>query len=205
VKLYFVRHGESVANVLGVISNRDEPHPLTDKGREQAELLAASLLPCAITALYTSPILRAVQTAEILSQRLGIGFQMMDALREYDCGILEGKSGAEVWEIYWALRQDWMQHRCSDHRIEGGESFLDMQARFVPFVQTLIAEAGQSDGNKVLIGHGGLYRSVLPLVLTNIDLAFPEEHPFPNTGYVVAETRPEGLVCLEWCGVKRQS
>ena len=51
-----------------------------------------------------------------------------------------------------------------------------------------------------MIGHGGLYITMLPQVLANVDLATAEQLPFPNTGYVLAETRAEGLVCLEWCG-----
>jgi broad specificity phosphatase PhoE len=201
MKLYFTRHGESVANVIQVISNRGLVHPLTDKGREQAHALAGTLREVGITAIYTSPLLRAVQTAEILSERLGVGFQPADALREYDCGILEGASGAETWAAFWALRADWQDGK-RERRVEGGESFLDMEARFVPFVQALIADAAQQDGGVVLIGHGGLYMSMLPLVLTNIDAGFPDHHSFPNTGYVLAETRPQGLLCLEWCGMR---
>ncbi len=203
MQLYFVRHGESEANVLRVISNRGMQHPLTEKGRDQARTLGESLLPAGITAIYTSPLLRAVQTAEILSERLGVGFQVTDALREYDLGLLEGATGPETWAGYQALREEWIRHGHWERRIEGGESFEDMRARFVPFIRGLLAAENRDGGNKVLIGHGGVYACMLPLVLANVDLAAPSYHyPFPNTGYVLAETRPEGLVCLEWCGVK---
>jgi len=201
MRLYFARHGESEANVLQVISNRGLQHPLTPRGRAQAAALAAHLQACGIGGIYSSPLLRGAQTAEILSERLGVGFQITDALREYDCGVLEGTTGAETWAAFWALRDDWRRGRW-ERRIEGGESFLDIQARFTPFVQALIANAAARDENMVLIGHGGLYTSMLPLVLVNIDAGFPDHRPFPNTGYVLAENRPEGLVCLEWCGAR---
>ncbi len=92
MQFYFLRHGESEANVLQVVSNRGMQHPLTGKGREQARALAGSLLPAGIQAIFTSPLLRAVQTAEILAERLGVAFQVTDALAEYDCGALEGTS-----------------------------------------------------------------------------------------------------------------
>lgn len=41
---------------------------------------------------------------------------------------------------------------------------------------------------------------MLPLILTNLDIAFVLNQSFPNTGYVLAETTSGGLVCLEWCG-----
>jgi probable phosphoglycerate mutase len=205
MKLYFTRHGESEANVLRVISNRGQQHPLTEKGRQQAQALAAELLPAGITAIYTSPLLRAVQTAEILSEALGADFEVTNALREYDCGILEGTSGPETWAAFLALREAWWPGRQWERRIEGGESFLDMQARFVPFVDGLLAADNQRDASLVLIGHGGLYLSMLPLVLVNVDFEFASHQPFPNTGYVLAESDspgsgPQGLVCREWCG-----
>ena len=200
MRLYFTRHGESEANVLREISNRGLKHPLTEKGRQQAQALAAELLPAGITAIYTSPLLRAVQTAEILSEALGVGFEVTDALREYDCGILEGKSDPATWDAFWALREAWWPGRQWERRIEGGESFLDMQARFVPFIDGLLAADDLRDANLVLIGHGGLYLSMLPLVLANVDHEFASHQPFPNTGYVLAENSSQGLVCREWCG-----
>jgi len=205
MKLYFTRHGESEANVLREISNRGLKHPLTEKGRQQAQALAAELLPAGITAIYTSPLLRAIQTAEILSEALGADFEITDALGEYDCGILEGTSGPETWAAFWALREAWWPGWQWERRIKGGESFLDMQARFVPFVDGLLAADNQRDASLVLIGHGGLYLSMLPLVLVNVDFEFASHQPFPNTGYVLAESDspgsgPQGLVCREWCG-----
>ena len=215
MRLYFTRHGESEANVLREISNRGLKHPLTEKGRQQAQALAAELLPAGITAIYTSPLLRAVQTAEILSEALGVGFEITDALREYDCGILEGTSGPETWAAFLALREAWWPGRQWERRIEGGESFLDMRARFVPFIDELLAVDDRSNKALVLIGHGGLYLSMLPLVLVNVDFEFAAHQPFPNTGTVLAESDspesdspesgsqgsgPQRLVCREWCG-----
>ena len=200
MRLYFTRHGESEANVLREISNRGRKHPLTEKGRQQARALAAELLPAGITAIYTSPLLRAVQTAAILSEALGVGFEITDALREYDCGILEGKSDPATWDAFWALREAWWPGRQWERRIEGGESFLDMQTRFVPFIDGLLAADHLRDSNLVLIGHGGLYISMLSLVLVNVDHEFAAHQPFPNTGIVLAETGLHGLVCREWCG-----
>ena len=144
-----------------------------------------------------SPLLRAVQTAEILSHDLGIPYETTDALREYDCGILEGRSDAASWELYEAINTAWMQRQW-EKRIEGGESFLDIKARFIPFVTHLIKEYGQTSEQVVLVGHGGLYRCMLPVVLDNIDCAFANTHPMSNTGYVVAEVCPEGVLCRSW-------
>jgi hypothetical protein len=50
----------------------------------------------------------------------------------------------------------------------------------------------------VLVGHGGLFRLMLPLVLTNIDQQFVHEHGIGHTTCIIAESHPEGLQCVQW-------
>lgn len=198
---YFIRHGESAANRLHVISNRGQKHGLTVKGREQVATLAAQLAPSYITQLFTSPLLRASQTADILADALGLPYQITDALREYDCGMLEGNSDDATWERYRQLRSDWFDHHQWDARIEQGESFHDMQQRFVPFIQQLLQQTDSSDSAILLIGHGGLYACMLPLILQNVSFAMAATYPFPNTAYVLAKSHKNSLNALEWCGI----
>ena len=110
MKLYFVRHGESEANTQHVISNRASPFGLTPLGERQALALAETLKAIPITVIFSSPVLRARQTAEILSNALYQSFQITEALREYDCGILEEKSDAESWRLHSEISEDWMLH-----------------------------------------------------------------------------------------------
>jgi broad specificity phosphatase PhoE len=199
MKLYFVRHGESEANLLHEFSNRGVKHSLTARGRQQATTLAQKLKGISVAKLFSSPLLRAVQTADILSAKLGAPYEITDALREYDCGILEGNSDAASWEMYDAVFNDWIQHGHWERRIEQGESFLDIKERFVPFVERLVEEYEHSPENIVLVGHGGIYRCMLPLILANIDFDFAIAHSIGNTEYVVAEMGTEGLTCVTWC------
>ncbi len=199
MRIYFARHGESEANVLRIISNRDLPHHLTALGRQQAAQLAEQLAGVGLSGLYASPVPRAQQTAEILSARLGLPVVTTPALREYDCGELEGKGDAESWRRHRQLREDWLiRHEWSSF-IPGGERFDDIRARFIPYVQSLLA-AGAAEQNVLLIGHGGLYHCMLPLLLPRIHFEWAACQPFANAAYVLAESRPGGLVCLEWCG-----
>jgi probable phosphoglycerate mutase len=196
MKLYFVRHGESQANLLHVISNRDSSHGLTARGRQQASALAESLRGAGSRRILTSPLLRAVQTAEILSDALGIDVEATDALREFDCGIAEGRTDPEAWELHRQVMKAWLQDGNPAARIEQGESLIDIQDRFLPFVECLVEDAGSFA--PILVGHGGIYLCILPSLLRNVREA--AALPFPNASYVLAEARPEGLVCLEWCG-----
>ncbi|MEW5870501.1 MAG: histidine phosphatase family protein [Chloroflexota bacterium] len=198
MRLYFVRHAESEANLLKEISNRGLKHGLTGRGRAQAAALGDNLHPACANKIYTSPLLRAVQTAEILASALGLPVETSDALREYDCGVLEGKSDPDSWALHRQVRLAWLEQGAWEQRIPGGESFLDIQARFEPFIQRLLQSP--QGASLILVGHGGLYTCMLPLVLANVSFAFATQ-PFPNTAYVLARAQPDGsLRCLEWCG-----
>jgi probable phosphoglycerate mutase len=192
--LTFLRHGESEANVLNVISNRGYRHGLTDLGRRQSEDLASGLADANITRIWTSPLRRAVETAGILSEALAIPYHVTGALREFDCGIAESRADPQAWGLHREVMAAWLQQGDLAARIEGGESFLDMRDRFVPFIERLLEK---EERNQALVGHGGLYLCMLPLILTNLEKA--PESGFPNTAYVLARPTPDGLMCVEWC------
>jgi broad specificity phosphatase PhoE len=196
--LYFVRHGESEANLLWEFSNGLGKHPLTEKGRQQALELAQKLKGLPITACYTSPILRALETAQIICAELGIPYVITDALREFDVGIFEGRTDQASWTEFTEMMAAWMAEKDWERRVEAGESFLDIQSRFVTFIDSLIQQYGDSQAHILLVGHGGTYHTMLPLILRNIDFEFSRQHHIPNTGVISAELTPDGLVCRQW-------
>jgi 2,3-bisphosphoglycerate-dependent phosphoglycerate mutase len=198
--LYFARHGQSEANILREFSNRGRRHSLTALGREQAAILAAHLQGERVVKIYSSPLLRATETADILAAAWDVPVDVTDALCEFDCGILEGTSEAAGWTLQEEVMAAWLAGDY-ERRIEGGESFLDMRARFVPFVEGVVATADPTAGALVYISHGGLYHHMLPLVLQNIDAHFAATHVLGNCGYVLAETHPDGLYAVEWSGL----
>ena len=202
MRIYFTRHGESQANVLHQISNRGLVHPLTQRGREQAVVLAELLQTRAITHIYSSPVLRALETSIIVAHRLGVDYEVVGALREYDCGIAEGRADEIGWQMWRALFDDWSEHKRWERRIEGGESFYDIRDRFVPFIEGLGSRYGGADANLLCVAHGGVLWMMLPLVLTNVDNALMAQHEFGHGMCVVAEHTPDGLRCVEWNGAQ---
>jgi broad specificity phosphatase PhoE len=203
MKIFFARHGESQANLLHEISNRGLKHPLTSEGRKQAHRLAEKLQDHSISHIYSSPILRSIETTVIIANQFGVDYEVTESLREYDLGDLEGRSDERTWELWQQLFDDWMKHRHWQRRAPGGESFYDVKNRFVPFINRLVQEHRGTQANLLCIGHGGLYWIMLPLVLTNIDTEFILNHQsFPHASLIVSELRPAGLVCLEWNGLQ---
>ena len=199
MKLYFARHGESEANVQQVFWNQLEGYGLTDTGREQAAALVAHLVGIEFVALYCSPALRAVQTAEIVGRRLGLTPEVADGLREWYTGILEGqKCSKETEGLHWWATAQWMKHDNHDARIEGGESFHDIRARFMPFVAGLEAMYCHADANLLLVSHGGTLRCMLPLLVSNLDNACVLHRPFSYATPIVVELRDGEWVCLRW-------
>ena len=199
MRLYFSRHGESEANVGRVYSNGLGVHGLTALGRQQAAELASSLRGIPFAALYCSPILRAVQTAAIVAEQRGLSYQIEDGLREYDVGILEGRAYDQDTDlIYWDVVRRWMEDMDWEARIEGGESYDDVAARFMPFIRRLETQYGGTGANLLLISHGGTLRAMLPLLLRNVDHAYAMAHGFNYTTCVVAERQGDAWACLRW-------
>jgi broad specificity phosphatase PhoE len=200
MRLYFVRHGESVANLTSEFSCRGFKHPLTSKGVEQAQLLAHNLASRRIARIYSSPLQRAVQTAEILSVALQVEVEVTGALREWDVGIYEGTTGLQGWQLHRQVQEDWYFNYKLESKMPEGESFIEIRERFVPFIEGLLQDGQNPDEELVLVGHGGLYICMLPVVLQNINHEFAVQHGFANTAYALGETQVDGLYCTEWCG-----
>lgn len=200
--LYLTRHGESEANVARIISNRTLPHPLTPRGIAQAEQLATQLVGTGIARIYTSPIPRAQETAAIVGDALGIVPAVTPALREFDCGPMEGRGDAAAWAAHDAVTRAWDEEGAYDRRIEpDGESFNDIKARFLPLVAHVYAGAERFPGNVLLVSHGSVLLQMLPLIFANVDRAFTRRHPLANCALVIGEPRANGLVCRAWDGL----
>lgn len=202
MKLIFCRHGESEANVARILSNRNLPHGLTAKGRQQAHGMADALAQRDARLLYASHILRAQQTAGIASQQLGLPVNTSTALRDFDCGVCEGRGDDEAWAAHNALIKAWLDEKDYDRRIPEGESFNDIAARFAPFVRGLVDGYSAGDGSIAIVMHGAVMLLFMPVLCRNLTHAFTFEKSIPNCGMVVVEPRPDGLFCAEWNGVK---
>lgn len=199
MKFYFVRHGESEANLLREFSNSGTRHPLTERGVEQARTLAYRLEGIRFESIYASPVLRAMQTAQIAADKLQAPIEITEALREWSVGIYEGTTGPEGWELHRKVQEDWYFHNKPESRMPGGESFLDIRARFVPFIDRLVERHRDTDHNILCVAHGGIFTAMLPIILRNISHAFIIEKGVEHTCPIIAELRADGLYCTTWC------
>lgn len=126
-KLFLVRHGQSAGNAEGRFGGHSAT-PLSDLGQEQARLTANALAKENINAIYSSDLLRAVQTAEPLAKKVNLEIITSPALRERNVGVLEGLTFDESKEAhpddYYAL-----VNRNIHHVITEGESYRNLLNR----------------------------------------------------------------------------
>lgn len=97
MRLLLIRHAESTGNRQGRLQGRAD-FPLTERGRRQAQELAATLSRRPISAVSSSPIRRALDTAEAVAGPLELEVESQAALQEYDFGELSGLTWTDIRE-----------------------------------------------------------------------------------------------------------
>lgn len=105
--IIMVRHGQSITNKAGILSDSDYKYPLTEEGVMQAEVTAKELAKkIKVAKLYTSPVLRARQTAEILSKALKKEVIVDKRLKERGWGLMEGKEARMgAWRFHMSKKE----------------------------------------------------------------------------------------------------
>ena len=156
--LYLLRHGESAANVKRVFASLRIDPPLSDAGIRQAAAQAESLKDIEFSAIYSSHLLRARQTAEIVGQRCGIGPTISEALHEVDVGILDGKDqdAAQNWEDFMSIMGEW-NRGFPDAGFPGGETLNDVEARLRAFLDGL---GDEREKPVLVVGHSLVFMAI---------------------------------------------
>jgi len=153
-QLLLIRHGQSTWNAIGRIQGWADP-PLDDTGRDQARKLARRLTAegYAIAAIYSSPLLRAQQTAEMIGQALALPVQTDERLKENDVGQITGLTGPEIERQF----PEWIAafHRIGNEWVPppGGEDRDHFVRRAVSVMTDIIAR--HSDQTAIVVSHGG--------------------------------------------------
>jgi probable phosphoglycerate mutase len=154
-----IRHASHALVGKAVAGRRDDVR-LDDTGRGQADALAQRLADSAISAVYTSPRERALQTAAPLAKRLGLTPAVDAAFDEIDFGDWTGKAFGELaLDPGWPL---WVDKR-SIAQPPNGERFAAVQQRAVDGIQRLRAK--HPDEKIAIYSHADVIKSVLAHVL----------------------------------------
>jgi broad specificity phosphatase PhoE len=134
--LYLVRHGETDSNRNSLALGRADI-PLNQRGLEQARLLGEALANEPISAVYSSPLMRAQQTASAVAARRSLGVQVKPGFIEMDIGEADGLTFPEVRRRFPGLLETWVTDAGPDHPMPGGERLTDVQKRGWECIQSL--------------------------------------------------------------------
>jgi probable phosphoglycerate mutase len=203
LQIWFVRHAESEINVPGnprPVPDGGVTYPLTRKGVEQAKALAEATAAAPLVAIYTSTYLRAVQTADAVAFRHELTLTLAPEAVEIDLGIKPG-SLEDPRTVYVELARKWTVEKDLEARHGEGESFADVQRRFLPFVREVMNRHAQDSGVVMIVAHAATIGFMLPVLASNVPSDYALLHPLPNTGIVKTELRDSRLFCLDWLGI----
>jgi probable phosphoglycerate mutase len=203
LQIWFVRHAESEINVPGnprPVPDGGMSYPLTRKGVEQAKALAEATADVPIVAIYTSTYLRAVQTADAVAFRHDLTLSLAPEAVEVDLGIKPG-SAEDSRAVYAELARKWTLDKDLEARHGEGESFADVQRRFLPFVREVMNRHAQDSGVVMIVAHAATLGFMVPVLANNVPADYAVLHPMPNSGIVKTELRDSRLFCLDWLGI----
>ena len=160
-KLFIVRHGETVWNREGRIQGHTDVD-LSERGRQQARLLAQRLKSVPLDSAYASDLCRASDTAAEILKGRDVPLYPTPRLREYHKGAFEGLTEAELRARYPGEYPGYVA-KDLDYAPDGGESTRGVSARMTAVINE-IKERHLGD-NVLVVGHGGSLRAAMMALL----------------------------------------
>lgn len=150
--IYFIRHGETDFNRHSKIQGQLDI-PLNDTGIKQAETARDNLADLEFDLIYSSPLLRARKTAEIINEKHGVEIVFDDRLKEFFIGSVQGECVKEWSDEKW----DEVHHHPENF---GGETL----ETFINRVTECFVEIEKLNKNILIVAHGGCYRAIYKYV-----------------------------------------
>lgn len=185
-RVHLVRHGQ-VDNPRRIVYGRQPGWHLSAKGRRQAEAVARALAGRAVAALFSSPLERARETADILARTLALPVQVRDDLTESALAAhWEGLSWLHVWT---QRHREWDTYRKRPLEMEAPEPLPELAARMAAAVRAL---AAAFPGRQVVaVSHGDPIKAAV-VALTGGDLARLHEEKLPTGGRIALDVPAAG-------------
>lgn len=159
-RILLARHGETEWNTVRRVQGWTDI-PLSERGRAQAEALAERLSHVPLSAVYSSDLSRAAQTAAPTAERQGLRVQTLPELREKGFGDWEGLTQADLEREYPALWQRYHVERDLDAIVPGGETWPEVQVRLSAVLRRILSDHPEPDEAVLLVGHGGSGRVLI--------------------------------------------
>lgn len=150
MKLYCVRHGETLFNLQSRIQGQFNSE-LSPLGRRQCQAVAEALETLECDALFASPLTRAMESAQLIADRVRLEIRPEPRLMELNAGIFQGHVWTEIDEKFPAEATRWKSHD-PDFQIPGGESRRELMHRARAAFEAIRQSGFQTP---IVVAHGG--------------------------------------------------
>lgn len=167
--LILIRHGETDKNLNKNLHSRNDAQTLNLTGIEQIERTVHRLKELSPSKIYSSTEKRAVESAQILAQKLGIPMEEIEGMQERNFGIYSGKSWSEVKKILAPMTMD----EKYDYAPAEGESWRAFETRLISAVKKIVKE--NKDKTVAVVTHGGAIKALIPFLVK-----VPKEEIYKN-------------------------
>ncbi len=198
-RLLFTRHGQTGHNVLGQICTHTDGVVLSELGVRQAQDLAARLSEVSLAAIYSSPMVRAMQTASPIAQTRGLEVQPSDELRELSAGELDGRDDEEAFAILNTALDAWCAGDDTARIGARGDVGVDVIRRLAGVVADVTSR--HQDGIVLLVSHGGLLQMGIPWLCANLTPSYGQGRHIDNSSVIeidVTSSDPVHATCIRW-------
>ena len=160
MKIYFIRHGETIWNKEKKIQGQSDI-PLNEYGRELAYVTADAIKEIPFDIVYSSPLLRAKETAEILVENRNLDIHVDPRLIEMSFGEGEGESLPEIHSHPEMKLYNFIHNPGEYIPPTGGETFKELYERCKSFIEDVILPAESQYESMLIVGHGALIRGMI--------------------------------------------
>ena len=186
MKIYFIRHGETVWNTLKIFQGSSNS-PLTEKGREQAKKLGEKLKNTEFTNFYSSPMGRTIETSQLIIGDRNIKIEFIEEFKEISVGRMEGvprekfeKDFPEQYHNFFFNPKDY------DPTPFAGETYPHLLER-VKIGLNKIIQNHEKDDIVAVVSHGVTLKAIFKIIK---NMSFEElgEAPVPkNTSLSIVD------------------
>ena len=160
--IIFLRHGQAVNNTQRLLAGRTPGIPLTENGVKQAEKIARFLEPFNLSTIYSSPIERAKNTAEIVANHNSIEYKLDERLIELDMGKFTGMPYNEIFEKHGNVFLKFYQGELEIAH-NGVETFVEVKKRVMDMVDHVIQK--HNEQNVLLVTHMDPIKAMVSAVM----------------------------------------
>lgn len=196
MKLYFIRHGETVWNTQAKLQGKSDI-PLNEKGVALARVTGEALADVPFAAIYSSPLKRALQTAQLVAGDRDVPIVTDRRLEEIGFGIWEGLScHKDHYEIPSDSFQDFFLDPFGYQPPAQGENVRHVCGRTADFLEELIRKMGKEESNVLISCHGCTLRALMNYFYQDYTAGFWRGHVPPNCSVSIVEVKEKGFSIL---------